>query len=102
MSRKEKIIQAVYQAIDEINETLPEGGKAEKSMETTMVGSASALDSLALINLIIAVEQKIEEGLGITVTLADENAASSEHGPMRNVQVLVEHIDSLLEGKCDA
>lgn len=47
--------------------------KKDKSIDTILFGRSGKLDSLELVNLIITIEQKIEEKLGTTITIADKN-----------------------------
>ena len=94
---KEKIIKVVNNSIDELNQQLSEQERLEKSLETRLFGGNSILDSLGLINLIVAVEQNIEDEFDISLTLADERAMSQRHSPFRTVGSLVDYISMLFE-----
>jgi len=94
---KEKILGLVYDSIDELNQQLSEQDRLEKSLETRLFGGNSKLDSLGLINLIVAVEQNIEDEFDISLTLADERAMSQRHSPFRTVGSLVDYISMLFE-----
>jgi len=63
------------------------------------LGSSSKLDSLGLINIIVAVENNIENEFDTTITLADERAMSQENSPFRTVGSLADYIELLLEEK---
>lgn len=93
-----KITEAIYRAIDEVNETLPDDKKIAKSLETNLLGEDGAIDSLGLTMFIISVEQKLDEVLGVTVSLVDGTALSEENSPFRTVQSLTDHIVRLSEG----
>jgi len=54
-----------------------------------LYGVERVLDSLALVRLLVAVEQGIEDELGATLTLADEKAASQQRSPFRTIGSLV-------------
>jgi len=94
-----KIISMVYEAIDSINEQNDQDELIEKSENTTLFGKDSKLDSLGLVNLIVAVEQNIEDEFETTITLADERAMSQKHSPFRTVGFLADYIEILLEEK---
>ena len=96
---KEKIQQSIYNSIDSLNAQLPNGGHIEKSNNTALFGSGSKLDSLDLINLVVAVEQNIEDEFDVTITLADERAMSQETSPFRTVGTLTDYIEMLLGEK---
>lgn len=67
---KQKILRAIYSAIDEINETL--NRFAEKSENTVIVGKGSKLDSLAVVHFLLAVEDNIKKEFGADLYLFDE------------------------------
>ena len=96
---KEKIQQSIYNSIDSLNAQLPNEGHIEKSNNTALFGSGSKLDSLDLINLIVATEQNIEDEFDVTITLADERAMSQETSPFRTVETLTDYIEKLLGEK---
>ena len=62
-------------------------------------GDSSQLDSLALVSLIVAVEQNIEDEFGISITLADERAMSQENSPFRSVRSLADYVETILKEK---
>ena len=62
-------------------------------------GDNSQLDSLALVSLIVAVEQNIEDEFGISITLADERAMSQENSPFRSVRSLADYVEAILKEK---
>ncbi len=88
------MLPLIYEAIDELNETLDE--PIETSDSTQLFGSKSKLDSMGLVSLIVTVERLIDEKYGKTVTLASEKAFSRSSSPFRTVQTLSEYISELL------
>ena len=94
---REKIIQLVLSAVDEINEQLPHGKKLGTSIDTVLFGKSGQLDSLGLVNLIIATEQILQEKLEVTVTLADQRAMSQKSSPFRTIGTLADYISLILE-----
>jgi acyl carrier protein len=88
-----------YRAVDEVNQLLSRDKQVSKGLETVLVGSGGQLDSLGLINLIVAIEQKVEEEYGRTVTLADERAMGREPSPFTTMGALVEYVAGLLREK---
>ena len=96
MTEIERMTEAVFQAIDELNDILPPERQLHKSLDTVLYGSSGRLDSLELVNLIVAAEQNIEDEFGVPITLADERAMSQRNSPFRSVATLVTYISSLL------
>jgi len=96
MEIKEKILEAVYDAVREVNEQVDEEQQLELSNETIFVGDGSKLDSIGLVNLIVSVEQNIEDMFGLSLTLADEKALSQKKSPFRTVGSLVDYVELLI------
>jgi acyl carrier protein len=92
----EKITQAIFDAIDEINEQLSDEQKLIKSPDLVLYGDAGTLDSIGLVNLTVATEQRLEEIFEISLTLADEKAMSQRNSPFRTVETLTLYISKLL------
>lgn len=95
----ERVIQSIFSAVDELNQQLPKEHRVEKSIENPLFGRSGSLDSLGLVTLIVAVEQKIEEEFGTAIVLADENVMSQKNSPFLTIGTLVEHVSALLEEK---
>ena len=96
ISNQERILQAIYNAVDEVNEQLPKAKNLDKAPDTVLFGRPGKLDSLSLVSLIIAVEQNIHDEFGTDVTLADDRALSQRNSPFRTIGALSEYIALLL------
>ncbi len=94
---KERILQAIYDAMDEIKQQLPSGTKLPHEPETVLFGREGVLDSLGLVNLIVAIEQNIEDEFDESITLASERAMSQKKSPFKTVERLGNYIEELLE-----
>jgi len=95
---KEKIINNIYKSIEEIYGSLDVKISLEKGIETTLFGGGD-LDSLGLVNLIVAVEQNIEDEFHVVIAIADDRALSQKHSPFRTVGSLADYIEVLLKEK---
>ena len=98
----QRILNTIYQAVDEINLQLPEEEKLTLAAETILWSKSGGLDSMGLVNLIVLTEEKVEEEFGKAINLADQNAMAQENSPFQSVQTLAEYIASLLNGKNEA
>jgi acyl carrier protein len=92
LTKKEMILHAIGLAIDEINERSVAGIKLDKTPETVLFGRTGRLDSLGLVNLIVATERNIMNLFGVAVTLADERALSQNHSPFANIGSLADYV----------
>lgn len=77
--------------IDAVRSTAEEQGlevPATLNAEARLFGEGGLLDSLALVSLVVAVEQAIAETFGKTVELADDKALSQKNSPYRSIATL--------------
>lgn len=96
MSDREQILKIAYGAIDEINKLSSSDRKLDKRPDVKLYGKDGQLDSLMLVNLIVAIEQSIEEEFEVSLTIADEKAMSQKNSPFRTISSLAEHLEVLL------
>ena len=96
MDRKQEITQLLFDTIDELNADRPDDSKLDKSTDAVLFGRSGKLNSLELVNLVVAMEEKIDERFGIPVSLADERAMSEEQSPLSTVGSLADYISLLL------
>ncbi len=96
MPRDARVLETLLRAVDEVNQQLPRERWVEPSEATALAGESGSLDSLGLINLIVATEQKIQGAFGATITLTDERTMSREESPFRTIGTLADYISSLL------
>ena len=89
-------LELIFESIDELNLDLDKNEKITKTEETNLFGAGDSLDSLALINLITIIEEKIEEVTGEYISLADEKAMSLDESPFKTVTTLKNYINSLI------
>ena len=92
MSLETTITEAVYAAFDEVNPQLPLENQLAKESSTILLGDGGVLDSLGVMNLIVAVEETLEER-GLSVSLSEDEklmeSLGEENGPLRSVSNLV-------------
>jgi acyl carrier protein len=91
-----QIENAIYSAIDQVNQHLPAAMTLSKSPSQPLMGTGSKLDSIALVNLIVAVEQSLQDLLGVPLSLVDERAFSMTRSPFRDVESLGLYIQELM------
>lgn len=101
MVESEKIIQVIFDTVDELNEQYTEEQRLAKSIDTVLFGEGGKLDSIGVVTLIVATEQKLEEIFDISLTLADEKAMSQERSPFRTIGSLADYIGMLIEESTD-
>lgn len=95
---QEQVLKAIYRAIDEVNLLLAEDAQIHKEETTVLLGDGAVVDSLGLINLIVAVEQCVEIDSGQAVMLTQDDALTQPNGPLQTVGSLANHVALLFNG----
>lgn len=93
---KHEIVSIVIRTLREMNGQQSLKIPETLSDETPLFGRSGIMDSLALVSLIVSVEQAIEEELGKTVLLADERAMSQKNSPYRTIGSLADYASTLI------
>lgn len=96
MNREEILRELIYPSLAEIRKSLDSSEALPDSPDTILFGPASVLDSLSVVSLLMAVEEKIEEKGGKGVTLANDRAMSRRSSPYRTAGTLAEYIEELM------
>jgi acyl carrier protein len=90
-----KIVDAIYQAIEEVNLMLPRDKLLAKSLDTKLVGENGGLDSLGTVNFIIAIEGILEDRFDLSIDFVKE--LESQTGSLSSVEKLAKFICTSLE-----
>lgn len=93
----DKVTAAIHAAIDDLNRERATGVLLTKDPASPLMGDRTTLDSLALVTLVVAVEQQIEDVFGVPVVLADDRAMSQQESPFRTVGHLARYATMLLQ-----
>ena len=91
MATYQQIVDLIYLAIDELNET-SDNDPIIKSATTAHYGASSSLDSVDLVNLLLSVEELLEDELGVEIVIANEKALSQKNSPFKTVETLAQYL----------
>jgi acyl carrier protein len=61
---REVVGAAIFRAVDTLNQTLAKTQQVKKSADTVLIDSTGSLDSMALVNLIVFVEDELAQAFG--------------------------------------
>lgn len=86
------LVIGVRARLDEAGESPPD----VVGNDTRLVGERAVVGSLALVSLIVELEQTVEDEWGVALTLADERALSQQHSPFRTIGTLADYTARLL------
>lgn len=98
MADRERIVQAVYRAVDELNKQLPKGVTVAKSPDSVLYGRTGKLESIDVVTLIMELEDQIKAEFGTAITIADDRAMSMENSPFLTLGTLTDYVAELLNG----
>ena len=88
----------VFRAIDHVNELLPDSSAIAKSSDEPLAGAGSKLDSMGIVNLIVAVEEEVVRQCGAQLNLADARGSAASD-PLETVGALVRYLRETLAGQ---
>jgi acyl carrier protein len=86
----------VLHALETLNDERDQDDKLVVSPRTRLFGADAELDSLALVSVIVDVEEAVSDAAGRTVRLTDDRAMSREVSPFTDVQALTAYVVELL------
>lgn len=82
-----------------LDELAAQGAQAPSELgpDTRLFGKEGLLDSMALVSLVMALEQEIADRFGAQVALADEKALSQKSSPFRTLGSLAAYASGEIE-----
>ncbi len=67
----------VFAAIDQLKEVLPPNAQMDRSRTALLLGEGTSLDSMAVVNLLVFIEEEMFSMLGVEIVLAGADEESS-------------------------
>lgn len=88
---------AVFRAVDRVNELLAETRRVTKKRAIPLMEDGTPFDSLALVNLLVFIEDEIRDAFGLEVRLAGEDRMGSlnDHD-LKTLGSLIDALHNLL------
>lgn len=94
---RDQILAVVYRCVEQLGEELELERLRNPDEETALMGEKSGVDSIALVSLIVEIETRLSEDLGLDLVLADDRAMSSLRSPFRRIGALADYVQGLAE-----
>ena len=89
---RERALELIYATIDVVNQLLPPAKRLARRPATVIVGAGGSLDSLGIINFVLALEEHASDALGRPVQLLNAEVLAAEDTPFRTVDTLATHL----------
>lgn len=94
----DKIVDLIVAEAKELNEGREEKIPVEAGASAPLFGGDDGiLTSIALVTLVVAVEQAVEDEFGTELVLANEKAMSMKNSPFQTIGALADYIVTLLK-----
>lgn len=94
MLTRDQIQKIVLAALETVNEERSPDDRFAVGPDTLLFGPDAPLDSLALVSVIVDVEQAVSDVAGTEISLTDDRAMSQEVSPFTDAAALVSYIES--------
>lgn len=95
---KDQIYSLIYRAVESQNALRSEPLDTSRGIETLLFGEGGQLDSMALVSLIVSVEEEVESQFGVNLILASDRAMSARRSPFATVGSLADYVEALMSG----
>ena len=96
MTSKILIQEIIFDSLKNLNEELLENNKREITIESPLSGIHGTFDSMALVNLILEVEDTINVKFNTNIMIVDEKALAKENSPFKTVAAFVNYVAELV------
>ena len=87
-----EIIYLLTQVISGMNDTLPSDEQVPLGSDVVLMGEGGVLDSLAIANFLVALEEAIEGHFGRALSLSDNDLTDLFAGPPVTVNTLANYL----------
>lgn len=87
----EQALKAARDAVAEVNLSLSEDKHLSDDPDAILYGDGSQLDSIGLVNVVMALEAHVGDLTGQDVILASEAAMSRRNSPYRSLRALAKY-----------
>ena len=94
---RNEILQVILDSVASINETLEDQLPISLGENCPLYGDSATLDSIALVTLIVKIEQNIEDNFNVPIILANEKAMSRRNSPFLSIGTLTNYTLELVK-----
>ena len=92
-----RVVALVLRAVAELNQMLPDASRLHEDTSCPLVQPHGPLDSLGVINLLVAVEDQVEAEFGQRPNLTEIGATSADSSPLSTVGSLAKFVAERLK-----
>ncbi|WP_248798069.1 hypothetical protein [Pseudomonas sp. MWU13-2105] len=89
---REQVFSIIHSALIEVNATRKEKIDLSNVDTLALYGTTGVFDSMQLVSFLAAVEEGLDDELGLEISLTSEKAVSQTISPFSSVTLLIEFI----------
>jgi len=93
----DNVFDIINAAITNFNQSTDQSYNFKFDEKAVLFGKGSVLDSIGLVNFVVAVEEEIENSTGKIIVLGEDIALTSENSPFSSIKALAEYIYNLIK-----
>jgi len=93
-NKKEVLRKIVYDVVLHTDKSLVKNKKADECDDIQIFGQ---LDSLSMVNLVVALEEAIKREFGESIPLIDDNTTDPESSPFRTIGSMADYLFNYLK-----
>lgn len=97
MARRDEVAAAVFAAVDELNDMLPDDEQLAKEEGLPLTGDGAAIKSLSLANLLVGIEEQTEEAFNQSISIIGGDPLPEDPSPLETLGTLIDYVKQLVE-----
>jgi acyl carrier protein len=97
MISRENVTEMLKNAIKSFNDSTDNSYNLKFDESLVLFGRKGKLDSIGLVNFVVAIEEEIESTTGETIVLGDDIALSQDDNPFQSISTLIDYIVNKLK-----
>jgi hypothetical protein len=90
------VADAIFAAVDELNEMLPDNEQLAKNESAALTGDNAVIKSLSLANLMVGIEEQVDDLLGESVSLVGGDPLPDDPSPLETLGTMIDYVTQLV------
>lgn len=96
MANRTQVANAIFAAVEELNEMLPEDEQLARDESAALTGDNAVIKSLSLANLMVGIEEQVDEVLGESVSLIGGDPLPENPSPLETLGTMIDYVVQLV------
>ena len=97
MSSRDNVVDAVFAAVDELNEMLPDNEQLARDESAALTGEGATIKSMSLANLMVGIEEQLDERFDASIALVGGDPLPENPSPLETLGTMIDYVTTLME-----